>query len=79
MAAPLPNADAAAIVAETGEDVRQLAWLRSTAPDAAMGRYAAAMHFFMRGMLSAAALEHYRVIAKERTDVPHDNLQNRGP
>ena len=54
-----------AIIPEDEEDERQLRFLLSTAADAGMARYAAAMHFFMKNKLSAAELERYRVVSKD--------------
>ena len=53
------------ITAETAEDARQLADLRTPPgqPGSGRVRYAAATHFYNRGMLSADALEVYRILA----------------
>jgi hypothetical protein len=53
------------IGAETPEDVRHLADLETPpgVPGSGRVRYAAAMHFYYRGKLSAEALEVYRILA----------------
>ncbi len=64
----------------TDEDRRQFAFLNETvgAPGSGNVRYAAAMHFFRCGMLSAAALEVYRVCSKLDAEDPRDLLRVRG-
>ena len=53
------------ITPETPEDARQLGHLAMPLgqPGSGRVRYAAAMHFYNRGMLSADALEVYRILA----------------
>jgi hypothetical protein len=53
------------ITPETPEDARQLADLATPPglPGSGRVRYAAAMHFYYRGHLSADALEVYRILA----------------
>jgi hypothetical protein len=50
---------------ETPEDARQLAelGLPPGPPGSGRRRYAAAMHFYARGMLGAEELEVYRILA----------------
>jgi hypothetical protein len=53
------------IIPETAEDARELADLQTPPglPGSGRVRYAAAMHFYNRGQLSADALEVYRILA----------------
>ena len=53
------------ITPETPEDARQLGYLATPLgkPGSGRVRYAAATHFYNRGMLSADALEVYRILA----------------
>jgi hypothetical protein len=53
------------ITPETPEDHRQFADLSTPpgVPGSGRLRYAAAMHFYNRGMLEAEALEVYRILA----------------
>jgi hypothetical protein len=53
------------ITVETPEDARQLADLATPpgAPGSGRLRYAAAMHFYNRGMIDADTLEVYRALA----------------
>lgn len=68
------------ITALTEEDVRELAGLRTPpgAPGSGRARYAAAMHFFFRGMLDAETLEVYRVLALIDGEAPAALLAARG-
>ncbi len=58
------------------EDRMQLAYLRTPVgePESGRVRYAAAMHFARRHMLSQQALEVFRIIAKEDGIHPRDEL-----
>lgn len=60
----------------TDEDKAQLAFLQTPVGEAEGGRvrYAAAMHFARQHLLSSAALEVYRILAKEDTTDPRNVL-----
>ena len=64
----------------TAEDERQLGFLRTPAGATGSGRvrYAAAMHFNIRRMLSHESLEVYRVLAKEDAIDPREELARGG-
>lgn len=68
------------IVVEHDEDRRQFAFLGAAPGEPGSGRvrYAAAMHFFQRGMLSRRALECFRVLAKEDGEDPQAALARLG-
>lgn len=65
---------------EHDEDARQRAFLDTPIGEENSGRvrYAAAMHFFQRGMLSRQALEVYRVCAKLDHEDPRGSLDRLG-
>ena len=60
----------------TDEDKAQLAFLQTPVGEADGGRvrYAAAMHFARQHLLSPAALEVYRILAKEDATDPRNVL-----
>ena len=57
---------------ETDEDERQYALLTAPAgePQSGLARYAAAMHFHMRGMMTDDGLERYRILCKQDRETP---------
>jgi predicted HTH transcriptional regulator len=61
------------------DDKMQLAYLHTPVgePESGRVRYAAAMHFARRHMLSQQALEIFRIIAKEDNLHPRDELARR--
>ena len=65
---------------EHDEDRRQRAFLDMAPGEPGSGRvrYAAAMHFFQRGMLSRRALEIYRIAAKLDHEDPREALARQG-
>ncbi len=67
--------------AETAEDAAQLADLRTPLgqPGSGRVRYAAATHFYNRGLLSAEALEVYRILAMIDAGDPGPMLAQLGP
>ncbi len=67
-------------MAWTAEDDIQLAFLRLSPgeKDGGRARYAAAMHFNRNHRLSHAALEIFRILAKEDGADPRDLLAARG-
>lgn len=64
----------------TPEDHHHYACLTQpgTADGTATARYAAAMHFFMRGMISAETLEVYRTCSPLDGEDPRNLLLTRG-
>ena len=64
----------------TPEDARHYAQLTAagSTPGIATARYAAAMHFFMRGMIGAETLEVYRTCSPLDGEDPRSLLLTRG-
>ena len=65
---------------QSDEDGRQLALLTSTpgAASSARARYAAAMYFYVRGMIGSETLEVYRVCSGLDGEDPRRSLESLG-
>jgi hypothetical protein len=68
------------ITPRTEEDHRQLSLLMTPAGEPGSGhtRYAAAMYFYTRGMITAETLETFRILAPLDNEAPDELLRDLG-